>query len=590
MDADQIALALDSQARQNGDGSWTVRCPAHDDKHASLSLSDDGHGKVLWFCHAGCPQSAVQDELQRRGLIGGKANGRDRTAKRDNNWRPVLPVPEGIKPAGFLHPKHGRPSKTWKYLDAEGRLLFHICRFDGPGGSKIILPRSYGSLNGEAPTWHWKAAPAPRPLYGLQRLAKRPSAPAVVVEGEKVADAARKLLPGHVVITWPGGCKATSQADWRSLRGRNVVVWPDNDDVGRKAAMSIAGHLAGIAAEVRVVNLPAGLPEGWDLADDLPEGLEPAALIEAAAKDQDTFTMREFCLIDLPPLRCLVEPVLVLPGMTMLHARAGHGKTRLGLSIGYAVATGAPLMDWTVAAPGTVCYIDAELSPGNMKAWLLRLGRTTKRLHILSDKLNYHLGRRRVSLEAPDDRAYLAHVVGRLDPALVILDSLFVLTPPQMTEGKVREDTWSHVVEWIGNLKRQGRHVLLLHHDSKEGTQYGQSIKEIEFDLMMQLRSRPDYSGLGKWAFELTFTKPRHLSAEDAKPRIITATDDGIISWQRTDLPIEKRQAKAADRTERVAELLRQGRSVAEIAAELGISERRVRQIRRDLEDDGGLI
>ena len=36
-----------------GEGRWSARCPAHDDKSPSLSVRDAGE-RVLFHCHAGC--------------------------------------------------------------------------------------------------------------------------------------------------------------------------------------------------------------------------------------------------------------------------------------------------------------------------------------------------------------------------------------------------------------------------------------------------------------------------------------------------------------------------------------------------------
>ena len=46
----------------------TARCPAHDDRTPSLSISVID-GKVLWKCHAGCTQDEVTDALRERGAI-----------------------------------------------------------------------------------------------------------------------------------------------------------------------------------------------------------------------------------------------------------------------------------------------------------------------------------------------------------------------------------------------------------------------------------------------------------------------------------------------------------------------------------------
>ena len=65
MTAETIAKALGG--RKAGSG-WSARCPAHDDRTPSLSLRDNGEGKVLVRCHAGCDQDEVIAHLKAKGL------------------------------------------------------------------------------------------------------------------------------------------------------------------------------------------------------------------------------------------------------------------------------------------------------------------------------------------------------------------------------------------------------------------------------------------------------------------------------------------------------------------------------------------
>ena len=65
MTAETIAKALGGRKAGNG---WTARCPAHDDRNPSLSISTGKDGKVLLRCHAGCDQAQVIDALRSRGL------------------------------------------------------------------------------------------------------------------------------------------------------------------------------------------------------------------------------------------------------------------------------------------------------------------------------------------------------------------------------------------------------------------------------------------------------------------------------------------------------------------------------------------
>jgi putative DNA primase/helicase len=149
--------------------------------------------------------------------------------------------------------------QVWRYSED-----FLVCRFPG----KKIRPLTW---TGSA--WAWKSPAKPRPLYWARRSA---AAPVLIAEGEKAADAAATLFPDHAVCTWPGGTSNVQHADWQPLLSRYVTIWPDADDVGRKAAAQLARILLGLRCIVQVVNPSEKLPQGWDLADGLAEGMTPA--------------------------------------------------------------------------------------------------------------------------------------------------------------------------------------------------------------------------------------------------------------------------------------------------------------------------
>jgi len=188
-----------------------------------------------------------------------------------DSWQPLLPVPpEAAKPE-LVHYKLGEPSQVWSYRDSQGRLLGHVLRFEGADGSKQTRPLVFCQGPDGQRQWRWKSFPAPLPLYGLERLRARIEAPVLLAEGEKAADAAQAIFPEHVAITSPGGSNAAGKADWSPLQGRQVIIWPDADEAGTKYALQAADMiLAAGAAGVKIVELPAGLARGWDLADDPP--------------------------------------------------------------------------------------------------------------------------------------------------------------------------------------------------------------------------------------------------------------------------------------------------------------------------------
>ena len=155
-----------------------------------------------------------------------------------DGWHTIQPVPQGA-PKAEPHPRLGKPSTLWRFRDFEGRTLGFTCRFDKPDGGKEILPLTFWKDGTGHQRWRWTAFPVSRPLYGLDRLAAHPNAPVIVTEGEKAADGAATLFPDHVAVTSPGGCKAAGKANWTPLKGRHVVVWPDNDEAGVRYAEAV---------------------------------------------------------------------------------------------------------------------------------------------------------------------------------------------------------------------------------------------------------------------------------------------------------------------------------------------------------------
>jgi len=222
-------------------------------------------------------------------------------------------------------------------------------------------------------------------LYGLDRLAARPDAPALVAEGEKAAGAARELLPDVVALTTWGGAQAPAKSDFGPLKGRRVLVWPDNDGPGAGYAVKVAelARAAG-ALSVEVLDLaslardPAtgaarDLPPGWDAADALADGWTPEALAAAVHWRTDQpetdpggpprpealeITPEELAMAELTP-RCIVDSYLYAD-VAQLVAPGGTGKTTIVLREAVCIALGRPLYGLRVFNPGWTLIVTAE--------------------------------------------------------------------------------------------------------------------------------------------------------------------------------------------------------------------------------------
>jgi Protein of unknown function (DUF3987) len=219
--------------RKSGSG-WSAKCPAHDDQKNSLSVSVGDGGRVLLHCHAGCPYGRIA------ALVGLTAN--------DNKAHRIV--------------------KVYDYRDRDGVSLYQVVRFE-PKGFAVRRPDGCGGFI-------YNIKNVPRVLYRLpELLATRLDQPVLIVEGEKDADRLSAL--GFIITTNFGGSSKWHKEYSKELQGRRVVIIPDNDDAGRAHAQQVARSLIGIAASVKIVELP-GMPPKGDVSDYLDAGNTAEAL------------------------------------------------------------------------------------------------------------------------------------------------------------------------------------------------------------------------------------------------------------------------------------------------------------------------
>ena len=203
--------------------------------------------------------------------------------------------------------------------------------------------------------------------------------------------------------------------------------------------------------------------------------------------------LQEFLSLELPPRAMLLSPILPERSLSMLYAPRGMGKSWLALSIGMAIASGAPLLRWTVPRPrrSPVCrWRNVVGGPSELDWPPCRRDLAAKFPMTDFASLQAGLGR-----EIPNDgfcllaadqtefginlssdegqRALEAHLVG-VD--LLILDNLSTLLASG-SEGA--SDAWLPMQNWLLRLRRKGIAVLLIHHSGVNGRQRGTSRREV---------------------------------------------------------------------------------------------------------------
>ena len=155
----------------------------------------------------------------------------------------------------------GPATAKWDYLDASGKLIAVVYRYDPPGRKKEFRP------------WDARrrkmAPPDPRPLYNQLGMAS--AAQVVLVEGEKCAQA---LIDAGIVATTAmhGANAPVEKTDWSPLAGKAVLVWPDRDKPGWEYATVAAQAILSAGAKTcHIMYPPEEAGDGWDAADAVAE-------------------------------------------------------------------------------------------------------------------------------------------------------------------------------------------------------------------------------------------------------------------------------------------------------------------------------
>lgn len=243
MQFDEVLTHFQIQKRY-GDKAQ-ARCPCHDDKQASLTITK-GRRSALLHCHAGCN---FEDIIQKVGLKKQDLYFEERPP--GSSWRAYV---EGRE--------HKRIEAVYDYVSSvNGEYTFTKIRMQDKRMIYGVLCNgrfTYGLMG--------KHRKDLKSVYGnLKDLNKAiaENRPIFIPEGEKDVDTLTKR--GYTALTYGGS------GDWQSefatlFKGAEVYILADNDEPGRKVANAILTDLKGIAKSAKVIVPVPDIPKA-DISD-----------------------------------------------------------------------------------------------------------------------------------------------------------------------------------------------------------------------------------------------------------------------------------------------------------------------------------
>jgi hypothetical protein len=396
-----------------------ARCPAHDDKHESLTYREADDGRVLVRCHAGCTIEQILAALR-------------------------------LESADLFPPREPKEDRrriesTYDYTDEQGRLLYQVVRFAGKTfRQRRPAPNGHGS-------WVWNLQRTRRVPYRLPKLLETAHSGGTIYIAEGEKDVHALEAAGACATCNPGGAGKWQPAYADHLVGASaVVVIADADEPGYAHAQSVARSLAQRQIPHTIVRVRTGkdasdhLAAGHTLAD-LEPLTEPdlAADLEPDARPDRRITARALCAQPDPAQPPeLLGPLLARGERLVLGASTGHGKTTFVARLIAACTRTAEFLGFR-GAGGRALVVDAEQSIRDIKR-VLREASLDE-----SDDVDYLIVPDGLDLAANTDD--ISELAGYLDTGnydLVALDPAYKLHRGESNEERAAVDLMRRLDAW----------------------------------------------------------------------------------------------------------------------------------------------
>ena len=562
------------EIKKIGDNEHAALCPFpnHQDSKPSFNFND-ANGK--YYCH-GCGKKGDVFHFY------GKINGLDTR----HDFGKIL---KGIADDFGItwEQQKSRIAKTYDYTDTGGNLLYQVCRME-PKDFRQRRPNGNGG-------WEWNLKGIQTVLYRLPEVLKADEV--IIVEGEKDADNLSKL--GFTATTSPMGARKWKPEYSEYLKGKQVVLIPDNDNEGREHMAQIGASLNGIAS-LKWIDLP-DVPRKGDLSNFIStfKNAEEAAerlsiLIDQAGPyqppkktsiDDVIMPASEFYNLDFPERQELLFPWLKEDSINLISGWRGCGKTWFALGVLDAVSRGGNFGPWECKNSVPCLFLDGEMTIQDDRERIESLNLYSDRecpIYIYPDAYANQLGLPRAHLVNESWRQTMKRILTTRKIKLWVIDNLASLAGG-LDENSKRD--WDPINSWLLELRFAGISTIMLHHVNKDGGQRGTSAREDNLDISAMLKAPHDYTPEDGARFIVHFNKARVQTKYlnligDAEFKLIQG-ESGKHVWTFGDI---KRERKIE-----IIRMLDEGVKQIEIAETLEITRGQVSKIRKKAIQEGHL-
>lgn len=240
------------EGRSTGQNKWQVKCPAHDDNKASLSITYKPKDKrTVLYCHAGCDTERVVEAvgLNLKDLFDEGSQEPSKSSKKEIE-------------------------QVYAYQDKDNNVVHEKVRYTN---------KEFRNRHMKDNKYIWNLKDVNRVVYNLPNVigAIKDKENIYLVEGEKDADT---LIDMGLVATTnlEGAGKGKFKEEYiKYFQGANVIVIQDNDQAGHEMTQTIVSRLFDVVESIKEIDLGnISKAQGFDITDYFTIGYTKEEFIE----------------------------------------------------------------------------------------------------------------------------------------------------------------------------------------------------------------------------------------------------------------------------------------------------------------------
>ena len=263
-------------------------------------------------------------------------------------------------------------------------------------------------------------------------------------------------------------------------------------------------------------------------------------------KEFKSVSLQELTLMDIPPRKAIIDP-LIMEGSSMeINGGTGIGKTWFTLEMLCSICTGEKFLGkYEIANPRPVYYIDGEMPLDSIR----------ERMNMIMARYIYKYKVSEIPFHISNPLLFKNNFIPKINdtkitqpmfkdevkrfsdiyqkPLFICFDNLSCLTDYKENDN----DDWTSMLDMYTELKHEGHSICHVHHVGKGGHQRGASRKHDALDTVIHLKRPEEYDSSEGAVFNVKFDKHRHFAGEYARSFkcSIKVDDNNKVSWDISD-------------------------------------------------------